>query len=195
MAKEVNAQVTEHLCGVLCNSDGAPVSFGTGDSYAETLYCGRDMGRDAIPHSDGKCGPSNGPQCEACKKLQDDPSQRWELLSRIFPQLSADHFVPALRQSGGNWEQSAFLLQKLGAARMTDPFPCIPTPPAAVESALIAGILEVLGHVDHNTAKAALRRNSKNVETALAYILDTPAETLAENVAEDEQGMMAYEMD
>ena len=30
-------------------------------------YCGQKYGRDVIPGSDGRCGPTNGPQCEACK--------------------------------------------------------------------------------------------------------------------------------
>ena len=32
-----------------------------------TYYCGRRMGKDIIPHSDGRCGPSNGPQCPDCR--------------------------------------------------------------------------------------------------------------------------------
>ena len=39
---------------------------GTG-SGASTLYCGRRLGREAIPGSDGQCGPNNGPQCADCK--------------------------------------------------------------------------------------------------------------------------------
>lgn len=31
------------------------------------LYCGRKLGVDKIPGSDGQCGPNNGPQCQACK--------------------------------------------------------------------------------------------------------------------------------
>ncbi len=31
------------------------------------LYCGRKLGVDKIPGSDGQCGPNNGPQCMACK--------------------------------------------------------------------------------------------------------------------------------
>lgn len=30
-------------------------------------YCGRILGKDKIPGSDGQCGPGNGPQCVACK--------------------------------------------------------------------------------------------------------------------------------
>jgi len=30
-------------------------------------YCGRNLGQEAIPGSDGQCGPNNGPQCADCK--------------------------------------------------------------------------------------------------------------------------------
>ena len=44
----------------------------TGISSA-TKYCGRQLGVDAIPGSDGRCGPTNGPQCADCKSGR--PSQ------------------------------------------------------------------------------------------------------------------------
>ncbi len=30
------------------------------------FYCGRNLGRDQIPGSNGVCGPNNGPQCADC---------------------------------------------------------------------------------------------------------------------------------
>ncbi len=36
------------------------MKFGTGTG-ANTLYCGRNLGMNAIPGSDGRCGPNNGP--------------------------------------------------------------------------------------------------------------------------------------
>ena len=30
------------------------------------MYCGRRLGVEAIPDSDGRCGPTNGPQCSDC---------------------------------------------------------------------------------------------------------------------------------
>ena len=33
-------------------------------------YCGLRKGQKQIPGSDGRCGPTNGPQCEACKAFQ-----------------------------------------------------------------------------------------------------------------------------
>ena len=48
------------------NTEGYPMLPGSG-SYAGTLYCGRRLGQDAIPGSDGRCGPNNGPQCASCR--------------------------------------------------------------------------------------------------------------------------------
>jgi hypothetical protein len=50
------------------NRTGVPTAAGTG-STADMLYCGRRLGRDVIPGSDGRCGPNNGPQCADCKGL------------------------------------------------------------------------------------------------------------------------------
>jgi len=35
-----------------------------------TYYCGRRLGKTAIPESDGQCGPGNGPQCRDCRVAQ-----------------------------------------------------------------------------------------------------------------------------
>ena len=51
--------------GSVTNDEGAVVALGQ-DLY----YCGRRLGREAIPGSDGMCGPSNGPQCRSCKRYQ-----------------------------------------------------------------------------------------------------------------------------
>ena len=36
------------------------MKLGTG-SGSKTFYCGRNLGRDQIPGSDGRCGPNKGP--------------------------------------------------------------------------------------------------------------------------------------
>ena len=38
-------------------------------SDGNKYYCGRRQGTDLIPQSDGRCGPTNGPQCPDCKGL------------------------------------------------------------------------------------------------------------------------------
>ncbi len=63
--------------GPLVNDDGAPVNLGQpgkewrGQNGGELYFCGRRLGRQAIPGSDGQCGPTHGPQCSSCKRFQD----------------------------------------------------------------------------------------------------------------------------
>ena len=55
-------------CEAPVNTEGAPMKLGTNDEAK--LYCGRRLGRGAIPGSDGRCGPNNGPQCQACSETK-----------------------------------------------------------------------------------------------------------------------------
>jgi len=66
------------------NDDGAPVAFGTEETHR--IYCGRNLGREAIPRSDGRCGPKNGPQCASCQRYERGPG-RVDLLIASFPSL------------------------------------------------------------------------------------------------------------
>jgi spore coat protein U-like protein len=52
----------------LANRAGVPTAPGLG-STSNMLYCSRRLGREAIPGSDGQCGPTNGPQCADCKGM------------------------------------------------------------------------------------------------------------------------------
>jgi len=52
---------------VLVNSEGAQMRLGV-DRF--TYYCGRRLGVERIPNSDGCCGPDEGPQCDACYRVQ-----------------------------------------------------------------------------------------------------------------------------
>merc|ERR1711907_86198 len=56
--------------GASKNDEGYTVAWGRNYEYHTVLYCGRKLGRTAIPGSDGRCGPSNGPQCKSCFRLQ-----------------------------------------------------------------------------------------------------------------------------
>jgi len=51
---------------ILSNSDGYYITRGERSAF----YCGRYIGTDKLPGSDGYCGPTNGPQCRPCLKLQ-----------------------------------------------------------------------------------------------------------------------------
>ena len=48
------------------NRAGVPMSLGYA-SCESNYYCGREVGEDALPNSDGRCGPNNGPQCPDCQ--------------------------------------------------------------------------------------------------------------------------------
>mmetsp|Transcript_87487 Transcript_87487/g.245656 ORF Transcript_87487/g.245656 Transcript_87487/m.245656 type:complete len:403 (-) Transcript_87487:14-1222(-) len=52
------------------NDEGAPVRLSSQAAFSTRYYCGRRLGRDAIPGSDGRCGPNNGPQCSSCARYQ-----------------------------------------------------------------------------------------------------------------------------
>ena len=51
------------------NKAGVTASLGSGRCDA-TYYCGRRLGREIIPGSDGQCGPNNGPSCPDCRLLK-----------------------------------------------------------------------------------------------------------------------------
>jgi ankyrin repeat protein len=46
------------------------VALSTQSGCTHRYYCGRRLGRAAIPGSDGQCGPNNGPQCQSCMRFQ-----------------------------------------------------------------------------------------------------------------------------
>uniref|UniRef100_A0A0G4H691 RING-type domain-containing protein n=1 Tax=Chromera velia CCMP2878 TaxID=1169474 RepID=A0A0G4H691_9ALVE len=52
---------------VVKNTEEVPAKLGHREGSRATLYCGRRLGVQAIPHSDGRCGVGNGPQCNACR--------------------------------------------------------------------------------------------------------------------------------
>lgn len=77
----------------LKNEDGAKVTFGTEQGYADIFYCGRVLGRDAIPGSDGRCGPNRGPQCTSCERFQfyqaiANVSGSWKIMCAEVEELS-----------------------------------------------------------------------------------------------------------
>ena len=61
----------------LSNDEGAPVKLGTSkfgandtNDGSSRFYCGRHLGKAAVPGSDGQCGPNNGGQCSSCIRFQ-----------------------------------------------------------------------------------------------------------------------------
>jgi hypothetical protein len=71
--------------GQLFNISGVVM---TRSSQTGLLYCGRNLGRNVIPGSDGFCGPNNGPQCSDCKFAVASVSSSSSAPSS-FPSLSA----------------------------------------------------------------------------------------------------------
>ena len=66
LKKQESLNAVKFDCEAPVNSDGAPMKLGINNGGEAKLYCGRHLGRGAIPGSDGSCGPDNGPQCQAC---------------------------------------------------------------------------------------------------------------------------------
>uniref|UniRef100_A0A7S4DLT3 Uncharacterized protein n=1 Tax=Lotharella globosa TaxID=91324 RepID=A0A7S4DLT3_9EUKA len=56
--------------GAMINDEGVRVKLGTKGTGIGQYYCGRKLGRTAIPGSNGTCGPADGPQCESCLRYQ-----------------------------------------------------------------------------------------------------------------------------
>jgi len=48
------------------NAAECPMKKGRNGAY----YCGRRLGVEVIPHSDGQCGPDDGPACPDCKACE-----------------------------------------------------------------------------------------------------------------------------
>jgi hypothetical protein len=48
------------------NDEGVPVYRSTDPDHKHMWYCGRYLGMDVMPGSDGHCGPHDGPACPAC---------------------------------------------------------------------------------------------------------------------------------
>ena len=57
------------------NDEGFSVAVGKG-SCSKRYYCGRKLGRAAIPGSDGQCGPDDGPPCKSCKRVGTNSSNK-----------------------------------------------------------------------------------------------------------------------
>lgn len=64
----LQASLTEIAARV--NDEGICVRLGAREGFQDRYYCGRWLGTDAIPNSDGRCGPEDGPQCPSCARYQ-----------------------------------------------------------------------------------------------------------------------------
>ena len=87
------------------NDEGAEVFPGRQERHR--YYCGRHLGRAAIPGSDGRCGPTNGPQCQSCIRYQvaqrppdSQPCQVNDEGAEVFPGRQERHRYYCSRHLG-----------------------------------------------------------------------------------------------
>lgn len=60
----------ELLSEASVNDDGVPVVLGIQKRHRGNYYCGRQLGTEVIPNSDGRCGPIGGPSCPSCWRFR-----------------------------------------------------------------------------------------------------------------------------
>jgi len=66
------------------NDEGAPMTMSR-MRWVSNFYCGREVGVNRVPGSDGFCGPNHGPQCPSCQRWSPPNSShgagspRWSL--------------------------------------------------------------------------------------------------------------------
>ncbi|CAJ1945909.1 unnamed protein product [Cylindrotheca closterium] len=183
----------------LRNDQGAIVALG--DEWDSFLYCGRRLGRTAIPHSDGRCGPNNGPQCPSCQRLQ--TNEKYQILEIIFPSLDRNILTAALRKRGGNAFAACQFLESSfdglhqvpseiafpGSRPDGIPEPCYPVSDSDAHN--VVGFFD--GSISLATAKMALRKNEHNLEQAVTYILDKSPLELVIETSQDTGRVSEYE--
>mmetsp|Transcript_9194 Transcript_9194/g.9265 ORF Transcript_9194/g.9265 Transcript_9194/m.9265 type:complete len:505 (+) Transcript_9194:80-1594(+) len=92
------------VIGPLLNRAKAPLELGTDEGYLDYYYCGRRLGSRAIPGSDGRCGPQNGPQCRDCRGFTRlNPPPPCEVLESVLRCESHHlmHQIPPLHVPSG----------------------------------------------------------------------------------------------
>jgi hypothetical protein len=67
------------------------------NEHGHLLYCGKWVGVQNLPGSDGQCGPLNGPQCEECNNMQRKAPADQELLLDISTQKGSPETLIEIR--------------------------------------------------------------------------------------------------
>ena len=108
------------------NDQGAHIEQGTHNDQGahieqgldgETWYCGRMLGRAAIPGSNGQCGPRDGPHCASCQRYQEmtsttrpASSEARSLVVTVTRRLHGEGRAPprqrAPREASGQWRDA-----------------------------------------------------------------------------------------
>ena len=104
------------------NDEGAPVALSTQSGHMNRYYCGRHLGRAAIPGSDGQCGPNNGPQCQSCVRFQARPVNPPTLapLGSTKPPTAGPHFGATSATGFDGFFSAGRGLQSVGCIKSVD---------------------------------------------------------------------------
>ena len=105
-ASEVRQQADRNSKRI--NDQGAHVEQGLD---GETWYCGRVLGRAAIPGSNGQCGPRDGQSCESCLRCQSGhfgEVQHTQHTGEV--QQEEPRSTPAPEGEAGGWGLALFIL-------------------------------------------------------------------------------------
>lgn len=182
---KVNDEMVSHP--TIRNDEMAAVAFGRNgyrNGCANLFYCGRRLGGEAIPDSDGRCGPTNGPQCKSCQRLQVKPGIRLEVLGLQFPSLNQQVLVAALRKNGGSIWEAAKFLEDLGAtcvpvntampgsySRVID---VDPVPPLQVNNEVVEQVMEICAREKEEVEAAFRECDGASKEEVIEYVLSNP---------------------
>jgi hypothetical protein len=104
------------------NDEGAPVALSTQSGHTHRYYCGRHLGRAAIPGSDGQCGPNNGPQCQSCVRFQARPVNPPTLapFGSTKPPTAGPHFGATSATGFDGFFSAGRGLQSVGCIKSVD---------------------------------------------------------------------------
>ncbi|CAE7200832.1 unnamed protein product [Symbiodinium sp. CCMP2592] len=112
------------------NDEGCIVMLGTTKGYTGLFYCGRVLGVRVIPDSDGRCGPSDGPQCPSCKRYQ---KSQQVVIDEDEPKPSETPHAPAPPEAQRPVQAPLAKVKRELPDQQTAP-PAPPAPPAPAEA-------------------------------------------------------------
>mmetsp|Transcript_6821 Transcript_6821/g.7741 ORF Transcript_6821/g.7741 Transcript_6821/m.7741 type:complete len:1566 (+) Transcript_6821:194-4891(+) len=179
------AEPEQMLLPDLLNDENVPVNFGGESKYQRNsggysdLYCGRYLGTTAIPNSDGRCGPTNGPSCSSCDRLKNHPSTKREILKRLFPAIGIQNdsfFITLLRRKYGHFGKvKNYILDHTTAKSVDEKIALSRTlldhPKTSHYNDIVQRLAEATA-VPSDLAEHALREEDFDVYAATSFIAD-----------------------
>jgi hypothetical protein len=127
---------------------------------ADKYYCGRRLGVSAIPGSDGRCGPNDGPQCMDCKLFQASLMASCRSLSLLLALLS--------QVGWASQEHRVLVVWSLRSAPVFHPMLCVL--PFVVQGGVEHGSLYV-GVIPAKKLRCALRKFGGPITEESALLL------------------------